>query len=137
MSAPGIGVLTAYLILHEIGSIERFPRDKCFAKYCCVAPGTEQSANWRGRPGVGRAGNLYLKEAFTAAAIVAIGKDPTIRTFYNRQVRRNGAKKARMATARKLAVAVYHMLRRRERYRPAPSRRTKRVGKPAAPLGLT
>ncbi len=135
MSAPGIGELTAYLMLYEIGPIERFPNHKNFASYCCVAPQTAQSANWRGRPGVGRAGNLYLKEAFTNAALGAIRKDSTLRTFYNRQLRRNGAKKAKMAVARKLAVAVYHMLTRRQPYRPAPSVRNRQSGKPVLCLG--
>lgn len=135
MSAPGIGELTAYLMLYEIGPMERFPRDKAFARYCCVAPGTAQSGDWRGRPPVGRAGNLYLKEAFTMAALAAIRKDVTIRVFYNRMLRRNGAKKAKVAAAHKLAVAVYHMLRRRQPYRPAPCLRKQTSGKPVSRPG--
>jgi len=145
MSAPGIGELTAYLMLHEMGPIERFPGFKQFASYCCLAPGTEESADWRGRPGVGRAGNLYLKEAFANAALGAIRKDAAIRTFYNRQLRRNGAKKAKVAAAHKLAVAVYHMLSRRQAYRPAPSVKSRvarettvkktMAGKPVSRLG--
>jgi len=142
LSAPGIGELTAYLILHEIGPIERFPGPKPFARYCCVTPGTNASADWRGRPGVGRSGNLYLKEAFSNAALGAIRKDATIRTFYKRQVRRNGAKKAKMAAAHKLARAVYFMLSRRQAYRPAPAIRRTRVrkttaGKPVSCPGRT
>lgn len=130
MSAPGIAELTAYLLLYEIGPIERFATEKNFASYCCLAPQTAESANWRGRPGVGRAGNLYLKEAFTNAALGAIRKDPTLRAFYNRQLRRNGPQKARVAAAHKLAVAVYYMLRRRQPYRPAPSMNKQTSGKP-------
>ena len=90
---------------------------------------------------MGRAGNLYLKEAFTNAALGAIRKDAAIRTFYNRQLRRNGAKKARMAAAHKLARAVYFMLSRRQAYRPAPSVKRKTTakrtmaGKPVPRLG--
>jgi transposase len=135
MTAPGIGELTAYLLLYEIGPIERFPGDKQFASYCCLAPQTEQSSDWIGRPGVGRAGNLYLKEAFTNAVLGAIRKDPSIRTFYNRQLRRNGAKKAKVAAAHKLAVAVYHMLRRRQPYRPTPAMNKQTSGKPVSRLG--
>jgi transposase len=135
MTAPGIGALTAYLMLYEIGPIERFPSDKQFASYCTLAPQTEQSSDWQGRPGVGRAGNLYLKEAFTNAVLGAIRKDPTIRVFYNRQLRRNGAKKAKVAAAHKLAVAVYHMLRRRQPYRPAPCMKKQTTGKPVLRLG--
>jgi transposase len=135
MSAPGIGELTAYLMLYEIGPIERFPTEKKFASYCCVAPQTEESSDWRGRPGVGRAGNLYLKEAFTNAVLGAIRKDPAIRVFYNRLLRRNGARKAKVAAAHKLAVAVYHMLSRRQAYRPAPAMKKQTTGKPVSYLG--
>lgn len=135
MSVPGIGELTAYLMLYEIGPIERFPSDKAFASYCSLAPQTAQSADWRGRPGVGRAGDLYLKEAFTNVVLGAIRKDASIRAFYNRQLRRNGKKKAKVAAARKLAVAVYHMLRRRQPYRPAPSMNKRPSGKPVSCLG--
>ena len=133
MSVPGIAELTAYLMLYEIGPIGRFPNSKAFTSYCCLAPHTAQSASWQGRPGVGRSGNLYLKEAFTGAVKGAIRKDPTIRVFYNRQLRRNGKKKARVAAARKLAVAVYHMLSRRQPYRPAPCvRKSRQSGKPVS-----
>jgi len=136
LSAPGVGELTAYLMLHEIGPIERFPGPKPFAKYCCVTPGTEESADWRGRPGVGRAGNLYLKEAFTNAVLGAVRKDAAIRTYYNRQVRRNGKKKAKVAAAHKLARAVYFMLSRRQAYRPAPRpKKMTTAGKPVLRLG--
>jgi transposase len=130
MSAPGIAELTAYLILYETGPIERFPNEKTFASYCCVAPQTAESADRKGRPGVGRAGNLYLKEAFTNAALGAIRKDAAIRVFYNRMLRHGGPKKAKMAAAHKLAVAVYYMLRRRQPYRPSPSMNKQTTGKP-------
>ena len=135
MSAPGIAELTAGLILYEAGPIERFASDKAFVSYCCLAPQTERSANWIGRPGVGRAGNLYLKEAFTQAAISAIRQDAAIRVFYNRMLRHAGAKKAKVAAARKLAVAVYHMLSRRQPYRPAPCAKKQMSGKPVSRPG--
>ena len=75
------------------------------------------------------------EEAFTNAVLGAIRKDPTIRVFYNRQLRRNGAKKAKVAAARKLAVAVYHMLSRRQPYRPAPGMNKQTTGKPVLRLG--
>lgn len=128
MSAPGIGELTAHLILYEVGPVERFPTDKQFASYCSLAPGTDESAERRGRPGVGRVGNLYLKEAFCSAALTAIRKDVTLRTFYNRLLRSHGGAQARMATARKLAVGVYHMLKRNKPWRPSASRKTTHVG---------
>lgn len=135
MTVPGIGELRAYLLIHEIGPIDRFWGPKAFVSYCTLAPGTAESAAWRGRPGVGREGNLYLKEAFTAAARSATGSDASLRATYNRQARKNGKKKARVAVARKLAIAVYHMLKRGQAYRASVPKTHPGVGKPAVPLG--
>lgn len=135
MSAPGIAELTAYLLLYEIGPIERFYSHKAFVSYCTLAPGTAQSARWHGRPGVGRAGNLYLKEAFTGAVLGAIAKDASMRVFYNRQLRRHGKKNAQVAAARRLAVAVYYMLLRRQVYRPPSCGKKSSSGKPVWRLG--
>ena len=86
-----------------------------------------------------------MKAAFTGAVSGAVKKDATIRTYYNRQLRRQGRKKARVATAHKLARAVYFMLTRRQAYRPAPpvKKRVARkrlvkqttAGKPVSRLG--
>jgi transposase len=118
-TAPGIGELTAYLLLHEIGPVERFRGDKHFVNYCCLAPGTWQSAERRKERPVGRHGNLYLKAAFTEAAQTAVRYDAGLGAFYQRLRRRKGTGKAMVAAARKLAVAVYHMLKERRPYRAA------------------
>jgi len=73
-------------------------------------------------------------EAEIARERDAIRTDATLRAFYNRQLRGNGKRKAHVAAARKLAVAVHHMLARRQPYRPAPSAR-RRSGKPVLRLG--
>ena len=63
MSVPGIGEIFAYLVLCEVGQIERFASVKHFVSYCALAPMTRQSAEhvWHGH--VGRWGNLCLKWA--------------------------------------------------------------------------
>ena len=135
-TAPGIAELTAYLLLYEIGPIERFRGEKQFVNYCCLAPGTWQSAErWKDLP-VGRHGNLYLKAALTESAQTAVRVDPTLGAFYKRLRYRKGTGKAMVAAARKLSVAVYHMLRKRRPYRPAPTI-CRRLGKPVWRLGLT
>jgi transposase len=133
-SVPGIAELTAYLILHEIGPVERFRGEKAFVNYSCLAPGTWQSAGRRKDVPIGRRGNLYLKAAFTEAAQTSVRHDARLGAFYNRLRRRKGTGRAMAAAARKLAVAVYHMLRKREPYRPAP-RISTGSGKPVSCLG--
>jgi transposase len=120
-TAPGIAELTTYLLLHEIGPVERFRSQKEFVNYCCLAPGTWQSAQRRRDLPIGRHGNLYLKAALTEAAQTAVRIDPTLGAFYRRLQRRKGTGSAMAAAARKLAVAVYQMLKGRTPYRPATS----------------
>jgi transposase len=42
---PGIGSVTAFLLLSEIGDIRRFPSSKCFASYFGLVPRLSQSGN--------------------------------------------------------------------------------------------
>lgn len=117
MGVPGIAEVFAYLILYEIGQIERFPSAKHFASYCALTPQTRQSAEhfWQGH--TDRRGNLYLKWAFTEAAHVAIHKDPALEALYQKHRRTKGAGKAILVVARKLAVAVYYVLKKGQNYR--------------------
>jgi transposase len=56
MSMPGVGELTAYLLLAEIGEIERFRRPEDLAAYAGLAPSNRASADkiHHGRVGGGR-----------------------------------------------------------------------------------
>jgi transposase len=128
-TAPGIGELTAYLILMEVGPVERFRSQKQFVRYCCLAPGTWQSAEKSRDLPVGRCGNLYLKSALVRAAVVAVRTDPTLALYYRRTRTRKGTSTALVASARRLAISLYHMMKKREPYRPA-VKRTRQTGKP-------
>jgi transposase len=129
LSAPGIGELSAYLILTEVGPVDRFASQKQFVSYCCLAPGTWQSGERTRSAPVGRHGNLYLKATLVSAVLSARRTDPTLAGYYRRICRRKGPRTARIATARRLAICIYHMLRKTERYRPA-RRENRQPGKP-------
>jgi transposase len=117
MSVPGIAERLAYLVLCEVGDIGRFRTVKHFVSYSTLAPTTRQSAGrvWHGH--VGRHGNLYLKYAFIEAAKFARKKDPALKALYESVLRGKGKSKATVAVARKVAVAVYHILKTGESYR--------------------
>lgn len=133
---PGVGLLTAYLLLHEIGPIQRFTDVKKFSSYACLCPGTWQSANKRRDMPVGRHGNLYLKGALTESAQTAVRVDPTLKAYYRRLTARKGKGKALVAVAHKLAIAVYYVLYRNKPYRPAKSV-IRKAGKPILCPGLS
>lgn len=109
-SIPGIGELTAYLLLCEIGDIQRFPTDKKLCNYAGITPTIRESAGhrWEGR--ITKEGNRYIRWAMVEAAQLAPAKNPALAAFFGRIAHRRGRKKARVAVARKLLTAVWHIL---------------------------
>lgn len=129
MTIPGVGVITANLLLCETGDIERFPSAKKLCSYGSLTPGTKQTSDhiWNGP--VGRSGNLYIKWAMVEAAQHATHMDPALGAFYDKLRPSKGNAKARVAVARKLLTAVYYILKRKEEYKPN-SLCTIHLGKP-------
>lgn len=114
---PGIGKVSAWTILAEIGDIHRFKRDKNFASYCRLVPGAADSAGKRRHKTRNKDGNKYLKIAFSQAAIGAISFYQPVRTYYNKVRRRSGKHIARTVVAKELSKIVYHMLTKNEPYK--------------------
>ena len=112
-SVPGIGVRTAENVLAEIGDdMSRFPTADHLASWAGLAPGNNESAGKR-RNGKTTKGNRFLKRALTQAAW---GAQRTKGTYYGAQYRRlvgkRGKKRAIVAVARSVLVAIYHILER-------------------------
>jgi transposase len=109
--APGIASTTALNILAEVGpDMGRWPTAKHFASWMNLAPGTTKTGGklktGRRPPARSRVGYLLRQAA------VSVGKTTSaLGGFYRRLSARCGKGKAVVATARKLAVAIYHMLK--------------------------
>jgi len=114
---PGIGKVSSWSILAEIGDISRFQSDKNFVSYCRLVPGAADSGGKRRHKSRNKDGNKYLKIAFSQAAIGAITYYPPVRGFYNKIRRRSGKHVARTVVAKELARIVYFMLSRGEEYK--------------------
>jgi len=117
-SIPGIGVQTAQKIVAELGvNMERFPSAHHLASWAGLAPGNNESAGKR-RSGSTRKGNTALRTALVEAAVtVARMKNTYFASQYHRLLLRRGNKRAIVAVAHSMLVAIYHMLRRSEPYR--------------------
>jgi len=114
---PGIGKVSSWSILAEIGDISRFKSDKNFVSYCRLVPGAADSGGKRRHKSRNKDGNKYLKIAFSQAAIGAVSFYPPVRAFYNKIRRRSGKHVARTVVAKELARIVYFMLSRNEPYK--------------------
>ena len=114
---PGIGKVSSWSILAEIGDISRFKGVKNFVSYCRLVPGAADSGGKRRHKSRNKDGNKYLKVAFSQAAIAAVSYYPPVRGFYNKIRRRSGKHVARTVVAKELAKIVYFMLSRNEPYK--------------------
>ncbi|MBI4403093.1 MAG: IS110 family transposase [Deltaproteobacteria bacterium] len=123
-SVPGIGPLIALTILAEAGDLRRFRYERQFLKYCGLNLSTEQSGVSRGFSRISKRGNPRLRRVFWQAARGAIYtcKENNFTHKYERYVRTNPdnsnlKRKARVATAAKVARVVFGLIKKNERYR--------------------
>lgn len=111
LSHPGVGPLTALCLVHALGPVERFATTRKVAAYVGLEP-MEQSSGERKRYGaISKAGNRLLRFLLGEAAHMAAFKDEQLRAFYLRLKSKRGMATAVVATARKLLIRCYIMLR--------------------------
>jgi transposase len=110
---PGVDALTAAAIIAEIGAdMAVFGSAQRLAAWAGVCPASRESAGKQKRHGT-RKGNTFLKATLVTAAISASqAKGTYLRDKFHRLVARMGKKKAAMAVAHKILVAIFHMLQR-------------------------
>ena len=77
----GIGTVNVFTIYTEIDGITRFPSAKPFFSYCRLVPGADNSGGRTRHRSGSKAGNRYLRLAFSPAAVRAIQSSPEIRAF--------------------------------------------------------
>jgi transposase len=117
MTIPGVDYYTGMLFLSEIGDIERFARADKLISWLGLAPRVHQSGSriYNGR--ITKEGSPRVRWALIQAARSAVRWDDHFTEKYHRIKNRRGDSKAIVAVAREIAVAMYHMLTRREVYR--------------------
>jgi len=109
-SMPGIGYLTAYAMISEIGDINRFRSAHAFCCYCGLVPSTKQSAD-KTRHGKLISGHSCLKLSFVESTHVAIRKDKYFKDIYERQVKTKSKCRSVIVCAHKMGLIVYKMLK--------------------------
>ena len=112
MTIPGIDRNSAITILSEIGDdMSQFSSHYKLTSWAGLTPGCNESAGKKKSVKISRAG-VYLKPCLVEVAHCAV-KDKT-NTYYsnkfNKISKRRGKKRASIAIARKILVAIYHML---------------------------
>lgn len=111
LTIPGIGSVFAPLIRYEVDRIDRFRKCGKFLCYCALVPGLFATGTTSRTTGIIKQGNKYLKWAFIEAVTPATRSSVGLRAYYGRIQNRYGHHAARVAVARKLAKAAYHIMK--------------------------
>lgn len=116
---PGVNRTLAIDLIAEIGtSMDAWPTSEHFAAWSGTCPGNRESAGIRKRARV-RDGNPYIKTVLIQAAVCASETRGTYLTArYKRIAARRGPRRAVVALARHIAVAVYQIISKAEPYAP-------------------
>ena len=113
-STPGVGPVLSLTIVLEIDTIDRFDTRQQFCSYARLCGAVQESDGKRVGVGNRKAGNAWLKWAFSEAAVLSSQKDERIGALRQRLASKLGQPKALSALAHKLGRAFYHMLRTRQ-----------------------
>lgn len=117
---PGVRRDSAIIILSEIGNdMEQFKSARKITSWAGLTPTNNQSAGKKKSVKISRAG-VYLKPCLVEVAHAAV-KDkehPYYANKFNKISKRRGKKRAYIAIARKILIAIYHMLLTGEAWNP-------------------
>ena len=122
-SIPGIKRNSAITIISEIGTdMSQFSSHYRLASWAGLAPGCNKSVGKKKSVKISKAG-VYLKPALVEVAHCAVKdkKNPYFANKFNMISKRRGKKRAYIAIARKILVAIYHMLSTGELFNPTDS----------------
>ena len=108
---PGIAKTSAQQIVAEIGiDMSRFPSANHLSSWAGLSPGNNESAGKR-KSGRTNHGNKMLKSTMVQCAMVAVkNKNTFFHAQYQRLLVRRGKKRAVVAVAHSMLIAIYHVL---------------------------
>ena len=114
---PGIGKRSAEIILAEIGQdMSRFPTAGHLCSWAGLCPGNNESAGKR-RSGKTRKGNKTLKSILVECAGSATkNRNSFLHSQYERIAIRRGKKRAKLAVAHSMLIAIYYMIKEDKEY---------------------
>jgi transposase len=110
LQLPGIGLITAVTLLAAIGDISRFPLAKKLVGYSGLGTRVHDSGQTRRTGRITKAGRRDIRAAMVETAHTAVRTHPYWQAELERLEPRLGKNKAIVAIARKLLVAVWHIL---------------------------
>ena len=115
-SIPGVGTITAYILVSEIGDPKRFLSGKKMAAYLGLVPSLYQSGNTKRLGSITKLGSPYARWMLVQTAHRLVRSDVNTKLFYQTLSARRGKKKAIVAVARKITELSWRLLNDNRKY---------------------
>jgi transposase len=117
MTISGIDMVVALGVLAAIGDIKRFGSPEKLVSYLGLNPSVRQSGTGPAHHGrISKQGRAHARAMLVEAAWAAGRAPGPLRSFFLRIQSRRGKQIAAVATARKLATLIWHLLAKDENY---------------------
>jgi transposase len=116
-SVPGVGEVTAEVVLAEVGDITRFRSAKQVVAYAGLAPSRRESAGKARDLGITKQGSPLLRWVLVEAAWQTVRRSEYWSGIYQALKRRRGSRRAIVAVARRLLELLVALLRSGQEYR--------------------
>lgn len=116
MTMPGVGELTALIIMAELGDVARFKSAASVANFVGLVPTVHSSADKYRYGRLTKQGSAHLRWILVQAAWQSIRSSFELRSHYNSVMQRGGKKAAIVSVARKLLQIAYRVLRDKKPY---------------------
>jgi transposase len=115
-SIPGVGAITALLLLTEIGDINRFKDLDALCDYFGLVPCTVSSGDKEVVMGLTHRGHRQLREKLIEASWVAIRLDPALTMSFQDYCKRMEKNKAIIKIARKMLNRIRFVMKNKKEY---------------------
>jgi transposase len=109
-SIPGVGIITAMIIISELETIERFKNFDKLSSYAGLVPSTHSSGEKDKAGKITPRANVILRNALIESAWVAARIDPALSLAYNELCKRMKPSKAIVRIAKKLLNRIKYVL---------------------------
>ncbi len=114
---PGVGPITALMVLAELGDVGRFTSRASVSNYAGLVPVVRDSNNKHFSGGITHRGPSHLRATLVEAAWMGQARVPQYAMLFTRVAERKGKQVAIVAVARRMLEDAWTMLRRDEVFR--------------------
>jgi len=114
---PGVGRITAIMILAEIGDIKRFNSPRALCNWAGLTPKIHSSDVIVRHGRISKQGSSLLRGAMTRSATITSRFSKRWYIVHENLALRCGRQAAKVAVARRLLTVIYYMLKNQEPYR--------------------